>query len=81
MAVTDLTEKLQKNRDEPTNNPDLVEIQKDFLEIKDKCDRLHLENRNLKAEYSKLEEQCNSFTKVSITHNKNFLQVLHTCFF
>ncbi|KAH1018632.1 golgin subfamily A member 4 isoform X1 [Dendroctonus ponderosae] len=72
VAVTDLTDKLEQNRRQienhsssapATNNPDLMEIQKDFFDLKQKFDQLHSENNSMKAEYSKLEEQCRDFTK------------------
>ncbi|XP_066144800.1 putative leucine-rich repeat-containing protein DDB_G0290503 isoform X1 [Euwallacea fornicatus] len=91
VAVTDLTEKLERTlKEKGSQNPDLAQIQRDFLEIKDKCDKLHLENKNLKTEYSKLEDQFNSFRKIKkdletqlskmehqyneVTHEKQLLQ-------
>ncbi|KAJ8916653.1 hypothetical protein NQ315_000298 [Exocentrus adspersus] len=43
---------------------DISKIQQDFYEIKEKCDSLFIENKNLKSEYQKLEEKCNDFDKV-----------------
>ncbi|CAG9767892.1 unnamed protein product [Ceutorhynchus assimilis] len=57
--VTELNEKIEKS-----SNSDLGQIQQNFSEIKEQCDRLHMENQNLKSEYSKLEEQCQNFSKV-----------------
>lgn len=75
VAVTDLTDKLKQNRQQienhssaapATDNSDLMGIQRDFLDLKQKFDQLHLENNSMKAEYSKLEEQCTDFTKVGL---------------
>ncbi|KAL1501460.1 hypothetical protein ABEB36_006776 [Hypothenemus hampei] len=59
VAVTELTAELGQ-----TTTKDLIDIQKDFMDIKAQCERLHLENRDLKAEYAKLEEQCTGFSKI-----------------
>ncbi|KAJ8982576.1 hypothetical protein NQ317_005047 [Molorchus minor] len=47
-----------------SNEVDISKIQQDFYEIKEKCDSLFVENRNLKSEYAKLEGKCNDFSKI-----------------
>ncbi|XP_023014792.2 golgin subfamily A member Golgin-245 [Leptinotarsa decemlineata] len=55
---------LGKEKPANTNGPDVAKIQRDYFEIKSTCDELYVENGNLKAEYSKLEEKCSSFGKI-----------------
>ncbi|KAJ8972107.1 hypothetical protein NQ314_000333, partial [Rhamnusium bicolor] len=47
-----------------SNEVDINKIQRDFYEIKEKCDSLFVENKNLKSEYKKLEDKCNDFGKL-----------------
>ncbi|XP_060534202.1 girdin [Cylas formicarius] len=56
---------------------DLEQIQRDFYEIKGKCDALFEENRNLKEEYRKLEEQCNNFGKIKTEMERQYSEMLH----
>ncbi|KAF7269496.1 hypothetical protein GWI33_017491 [Rhynchophorus ferrugineus] len=71
--ITELTDKLSKlqadyetlNQTTDINvNSDLSTIKKEFYELKEKCDNLFIENRNIKLEYEKLQEQCDNFSKV-----------------
>ncbi|CAH1118468.1 unnamed protein product [Phaedon cochleariae] len=58
-------ESLTRDHNTASNNGiEIAQIQKDFFDIKTKCDELFIENKNLKAEYGKLEEKCNNFGKI-----------------
>lgn len=55
---------INERRLSTTNEIDITKIQQDFYEIKEKCDDLFIENKNLKLEYNTLEEKCNRFGKI-----------------
>nr|CAH7715131.1 unnamed protein product [Callosobruchus chinensis] len=83
LEVQNQNVELMKNKSN-TNDIDISKIQQDFYEIKDKCDSLFQENKNLKQEYGKLEEKCNNFSKIKdkleaqiVELEKQYNELLH----
>ncbi|XP_072379035.1 uncharacterized protein [Diabrotica undecimpunctata] len=73
--IQDLTHKLNaietenvklksEKKTSENNGSEIAKIQEDFYEIKEKCDNLFIENKNLKQEYNNLEEKCAGFGKI-----------------
>lgn len=66
--INDLAEQLHQikkdSKDVKPSSTDLEDIQKDFYDLKEKCDNLFVENKNLKQEYTRIQEQCDNFNKI-----------------
>ncbi|CAH0549022.1 unnamed protein product [Brassicogethes aeneus] len=54
-------ERVKFEENSKTPDMDILKIQRDCYEIKEKCDCLFIENNNLKQEISALEEKCDNF--------------------
>ncbi|XP_019874355.2 uncharacterized protein LOC109602437 [Aethina tumida] len=60
-----------------TNETDIMKIQQDCYEIKEKCDNLFIENKNLKLEIGNLEEKCNNFAGIKRKYETQIAELEH----